>query len=385
MRLSLYAITCISLLFCVGKIQAQTLNNNSIEVPVKSMAAKANSIIQGNRLITRSTSANSLSKRNYKKNYTKSNAAALQRTDSMPARKGRIYIVSNTRDAKRLPSTCVLREIRPAKCKLVEFVFVDTAIMVKPELVADNGQVSIPTRTPLVVIHGNIAYDYFYQSRIDTPYIGDNLQQHTVTTFLDVTIKDQYPLRVYFTTRLGNNNYLRNITNLNFQYSSQTFINTAKERIRSYARQQMDSVDLNDYDDLLKAKMQALQTLKKWINDPSVLQKLVEEREAAYMQKYHQKDVSKIEKADSLQIHRGGESAVSDGIRAWLTQKLQGSKNADSTKLKDSSRENIHEEYAKQIQKIDCLEKEITTLKSTSLRQTYKFGSDKYIPVSNKK
>lgn len=372
MRLSLYAITCISLLFCVGKIQAQTLSNNSIEVPAKSMAAKANSIIQENHLIAQSTSANSLSKRNYKKTCTKSNVVVLQQADSVPIRAGRIYIVSNTRDAKRLPPTCILREIRPAKCKLVEFVFVDTAIMVKPELVADNSHVSMPARTPWVVIHGNIAYDYFYQSHLDTPFIGEDLQQHTITTRLSVLLKDQYPFNVSLSGTFGNSPYMRNFFGANLDFDQRKFTQIVKNRAENFIRNGMeDSGVFKQLSNTLDRKIRALKEIREWLYNPSITQKLVEARER-FLARQHTK---------SLQ------QAIDTTIENWYarfssiklknsTYKFNGRKSAGNTDSnEDSAYKRYQRFYNEQRIKADSIAREIDQLKGQLLSKQKRLDS----------
>ncbi|SFQ31135.1 hypothetical protein [Parafilimonas terrae] len=263
----------------MSKIQAQALNNIT-KVPVREIAAKANSIIHGSRFISQPQLKDSLPKKSNKRSGVKSNTTVHPHIDSMPARKGRIYIVSNIKDAKRLPPTCVLREIKPAKCKLVEFVFVDTAITVKPELAADNGYVSIPARTPLMVIHGNIAYDYFYQSRLDTPFIGEDLQQHTITTRLSVLLKDQYPFNVSLSSTFGNSPYMRNFFGANLDFDQRKFTQIVKNRAENFIRNSMeDSNVFKQLSDDLDKKIRALKEIREWLYNPSITQKLVEARE----------------------------------------------------------------------------------------------------------
>ncbi|WPV64848.1 colicin E5-related ribonuclease [Chitinophaga sp. LS1] len=72
----------------------------------------------------------------------------------------------------------------------------------------------LPPRKPFLKVHGNVMYDYYYQSGVDTPYQQKNIYQHTVQTSLDLTISDQYPIRVNFTTARGNSTLFRNITGI---------------------------------------------------------------------------------------------------------------------------------------------------------------------------
>lgn|GEM_PF-6412048 len=59
-----------------------------------------------------------------------------------------------------------------------------------------------PEKRPLVTLHGNILYDFDYWSNIDTPYAERNINQQTLQTYIDLSYKNEYPFRVYFTTVL---------------------------------------------------------------------------------------------------------------------------------------------------------------------------------------
>jgi hypothetical protein len=70
-----------------------------------------------------------------------------------------------------------------------------------------NIEKTLPAAKPhsrLLKVSGNIFYDVYYRSRIDTPYAERDIYQHTVQTRLDILYKDQYPMRVYLTTRFSN-------------------------------------------------------------------------------------------------------------------------------------------------------------------------------------
>lgn len=131
-------------------------------------------------------------------------------------------------------------------------------------------------------IHGNILYNLDYRSNIDTPYVEKDIYQHTIQTYLDITVKDQYPVRLYFTNRFSNSSLFRNFTNLNMQFNPHEFSNKVKLAIRrELARrlQLQDSLALTKM--LLDKKTGELVTLEKWKTSPAVLQRMVMEREAA--------------------------------------------------------------------------------------------------------
>lgn len=135
-------------------------------------------------------------------------------------------------------------------------------------------------RKPFLKVHGNVMYDYFYQSGVDTPYQQKDIYQHTVQTYLDFTIRDQYPIRVGFTTARGNSTLFRNITGLNMQYTSRDFKNLLYDKLQRWDGLQVDQLhQLQLEKGQLNAKSLEYYQLQEWLSSPAQLQRLVEARE----------------------------------------------------------------------------------------------------------
>jgi hypothetical protein len=146
-----------------------------------------------------------------------------------------------------------------------------------------NRQRLVIAKKPQLTIKGNILYDVNYRSNIDTPYAEKNVYQHTIQTYLDLTWKDNYPFRVYFTHRFSNSPLFRNYSDLNFQFNPNEFSNKVKAQLLALL---MKSVKLDTLDALKKMldqKTREFTTLQNWVNDPGQLQKLVASRERQLM------------------------------------------------------------------------------------------------------
>lgn len=287
-------------------------------------------------------------------------------TDSASVMTKKIFIINNPSDYYLLPKSCILTDIKRSGCKQIEYVFKDTASTVAvTKGISEHLPIAQQTPTKkkknFISVHGNVTYDYFYQSHLDTPYFANDIEQQTISTYLDIRIKDEYPLRVYFTTRFGNTDYLRNITNLNFQYSPQAFVNTMRDRIKSYAHLPIDTSILRQYSALLNQKINTLNSIKTWLHDPSVLQKLVEAKEAAYVHA-HRKNV--LPSMDDSIIPKKDDAYIPNdksGAWSWLDQKLNNNaQKNDSIKPVDSI--SIVQKYNTERQRADSLDKQITEL-----------------------
>lgn len=136
-------------------------------------------------------------------------------------------------------------------------------------------------RPQLLKVSGNILYDVNYRSRIDTPYNENNVYQHTVQTRLDLLYKEQYPFRLYVTTRFSNSNLFRKYTDLNFQFSQADFKRKLRQQVFDAVQSHLLSQNhLRDsLKHLLEAKKPVIAALNMQLQKPDLRQKIVEERE----------------------------------------------------------------------------------------------------------
>lgn len=141
-------------------------------------------------------------------------------------------------------------------------------------------------KKPLLTVHGNITYDGYYQSNSDTPYLEKDIYQHTVQTTLDITVKDQYPLHLSFSTSKGNSYLFRNITGINFQYTNQDFKNMLMAKARGWdAGKLKQKAALEKLKDQLDYDWNEINKLKAWLNSPVQLEKMVAIKEREYQQR----------------------------------------------------------------------------------------------------
>lgn len=138
-----------------------------------------------------------------------------------------------------------------------------------------------------LTIHGNISYDYFYRSRIDTPFQDKNLEQHTVSAWLDIVVKEQYPIKLRFTTRQSNSPYFRNFLDANFQFDKNTYLQTKKQLFLKKAMSAIPEAEqLKEVDKILDKYKQELADLKSRSRNDNTLQKNIEEKERKYWESH---------------------------------------------------------------------------------------------------
>ena len=142
-----------------------------------------------------------------------------------------------------------------------------------------------PVRNPFLQVHGNILYDLNYRSNIDTPYAEKEVYLHTVQTYLDITVKNNYPFRVFFTTRFGNSSIFRNFLDLNLQFDANGFKNKIRSQVQNLLIPPVGVDSLAKLKRLLDEKIRKYTALKNQLTEPSWAQRQVEAREREVFKK----------------------------------------------------------------------------------------------------
>jgi hypothetical protein len=143
--------------------------------------------------------------------------------------------------------------------------------------------VPVPVHTPFLVVHGNVMYDYFYQSNIDTPYVERDIQQHTVQTNLSITIRNRYPLRVAFSTQQGNSALFRNLTGARLSYNNMDFKNQLLANARGWAAGRLKQLkEMDSLKNFVDSLQYTVSSLRFSFDDAYYKQRLLEAREMAY-------------------------------------------------------------------------------------------------------
>lgn len=136
-----------------------------------------------------------------------------------------------------------------------------------------------PLQGALLQIHGNILYNVDYRSYIDTPYAENDVYYHTIQTYLDVTYRNSYPMRVYLTNRFGNSAFTRRLTDLNMQFNANDFKNRLRQSVKRYQIPAISTDSLLYWQQLLEHKQLEVLQLNGWLNGAAITQQLIEAEE----------------------------------------------------------------------------------------------------------
>ncbi|WP_133995028.1 porin family protein [Dinghuibacter silviterrae] len=169
-------------------------------------------------------------------------------------------------------------------CRIVIGRPIWVADTVKAPLKSDKLPPLPERKVPFLQVHGNILYDVNYYSHIDTPYNETDVYQHTIQTYLDILIKGQYPFRIYLTNHFSNSPLFHNFSDFNLSYTNTAFNQGIKDQLR---QQYMNSLPgqqkIDSLENALRNDLAKLNGLHGWMNNPDLIQQLVEAREKAYL------------------------------------------------------------------------------------------------------
>lgn len=212
-------------------------------------------------------------------------------------------------------------------------------------------------RPPFLVVHGNVMYDFYYQSNADTPYLEKEIYQHTLQTSLEITVRNRYPVRVAFTTRQGNSSLFRDLTGANMQYTNRDFKNELMRKAQGWdAGKLKQAAELEELKSRAKKLQNDINQLRNWQLDPSQAQRIAEARERDYYARIRDSVMAlKARMKDSLLARADFKDSLltRPSLKDSSLQKYSAAKD-----LADSLNRQFKEEYAENSRRLDSLQKE---------------------------
>ncbi|HTN08209.1 hypothetical protein [Agriterribacter sp.] len=130
-------------------------------------------------------------------------------------------------------------------------------------------------------LHGNINYDFFYRSVVDTPHAGANIMQHSLRVNIHAMLKKVLPVAVHIQTRHSNSPLFKNYTDATIAFNGQTFQSALKENLKAEITERINrkGPDRLLHDELQK-KYALQQQLAQWLQDGRQVQQLADNRQA---------------------------------------------------------------------------------------------------------
>lgn len=171
--------------------------------------------------------------------------------------------------------------------------------------------------------HGNVTYDFFYRSATDTPYAERNIVQHTISTLIYATIKNNIPIIIQLNARQGNSYLFRNYIDGSVEFDGQSYQSLMKQNLIEKMKAVLSE---QSAEKLLQSALQEnyryQQQLQTWLQDGKQLQQLIESRQMV-------NGILLDEDWSSILKREGGRGELMDRIEQTYIQKEQVAKLQD--------------------------------------------------------
>ena len=254
-----------------------------------------------------------------------------------------------------------------------------------------------PTPGPLSV-HGNVRYQFSYNSYIDTPYAQRDLMQHIVQTQLQAVWQEKYPFDIWLTSRRSNSPYFINTTDVSVRFRQEVMLEKMRgallkdvqavdvaalwerpdqlyrnrSELIAKGKRELDSIGklggdhafiqklakpiqqgIDSLYNLYKAKRDSLQQLEQWVSHPNRWQEAIEAKERAIRAKaYKQRDSLAFFSKETIVLDDVKKSSATDS--ASLKAYHQYSANLENKKKKV---ETLRQEVAASEKKLAAFQK----------------------------
>lgn len=254
------------------------------------------------------------------------------------------------------PVKVVLRHATSKRNDVNYFIVPVIEIAEQEDTVAKTVNRPPAKRVQFLKVSGNILYDVNYRSRIDTPYADKDVYQHTLQTRLDLVYKEQYPFRMYVTTRFSNSSLFRKYTDLNLQFNQLDFKRSVKQKVMDAVQSYLaaKSYKQDSLRRLIEAKRITIADLDRQLQMPDWKQKMVAEREKLLFE-MRKRLLFPGGKPDTAMLN----SKVRDSVETALLKQVDARTDTVEARIKK-----YKDSIAVKKQKLDSLRKELQAIDS---------------------
>ena len=173
--------------------------------------------------------------------------------------------------------------VRPFVTKLSENYSL-LGILIENEIGEEGKTIkSAVAKVPYITLHGNIAYTFDYRTRLDTPFVAKNLQQHNEQIYADAVLKGKYPFRVILNSRQSNSPFFKNYTDVSIQFNYRQYQKNIKEELLKSVEERLKlNQNLSVIMDSIEHITNEIADAEAWVKSPRRIQEIIEEKEKKY-------------------------------------------------------------------------------------------------------
>src|SRR6185312_2131405 len=137
----------------------------------------------------------------------------------------------------------------------------------------------MPGRPLIVFKNGIINYNYSYRSNLDTPFTGNNLQQHFANISSNMLLAQKFPLRVSVYERRSNSPYFKNYTDVRVEFNAPEYRRMQSEKLGKYFDGLISRLQDPDLKSNIGIQQILLKNMNSYLNNPEVIKKYLQSKE----------------------------------------------------------------------------------------------------------
>ncbi|HEX5023965.1 MAG TPA: hypothetical protein VFV68_01780 [Agriterribacter sp.] len=128
-------------------------------------------------------------------------------------------------------------------------------------------------------VHGDVNYDFFYRSAVDTPFSENHIAQHSTHVNLYMVVRD-IPVAIHLNARKTNSPLFKNYIDGNIEFNGLDYQSYLKERLKAKI---IAKITQEAPDSMLRLGLQKnyaqQQLLQQWLHDGRQIQRLADSRQ----------------------------------------------------------------------------------------------------------
>ncbi|MGN6196513.1 MAG: hypothetical protein ACTHOB_16355 [Ginsengibacter sp.] len=188
---------------------------------------------------------------------------------------------------------------------------------------------SLKASSPFIIFKNGVAnYNYSYRSNLDTPFIGDNIQQHFANLSANILVAQKFPLRVSVYERRSNSDYFRNYTDVRIDFDESEFHRLQSQKLSRSFDDIINKLREPDLKPKIQIQQLILKELNGYLNQPETIKKYLQSKETIINKK---ELTGSAQYRDSVIMH---DSAFIASFEKQQNDALKAEKSLDSLKNK---------------------------------------------------
>lgn len=144
---------------------------------------------------------------------------------------------------------------------------------------SDDHKAAPSQGSPFLSLRGDVLYDLFSRSSIDTPYADNNILQHSIRANVYAVINSKLPIAIQFNSRKSNSYLFKDYVDANVQFDGHSYQQLLKQDLKNRVTKYItDGAKDSSVLAIIRQKQVVLQQYAQWLQVGRQVQQLIDSR-----------------------------------------------------------------------------------------------------------